>query len=207
MKNELQKSLRHAAVNIKWLAFFWWLFVTVYELFPSAELMREDKFINPTEASISSKALKTTWKQTSKRTASTESELRPTYKLKLIKTINYLMLFRVVELVWRTQQRRQQQQHKMIKFFPSIPFSVATHRSHTREGRDRGHTLNHLIVFIHKSILMFYFVGRCWYSASPMLFPRIPLHSSCEIFAFQYPKLSPMLSLGVCLQTVSYGEK
>ena len=57
-----------------------------------------DKFINPLlSESISSKSIKqhANW-SASAEAAAAESETRPTYKLKLIKTINNLMLFRFV---------------------------------------------------------------------------------------------------------------
>lgn len=87
------------------------------------------------------------------------SESRPTYKLKLIKTINYLMLFRFVELVLCTHNKQQQQQHKMIKFFPSIPFSVATHRSQfSAVSFDCFHTqININVLFCGRENEMFFF--------------------------------------------------
>lgn len=49
--------------------------------------------------------------------------------------------------------RVHKQQHKMIKVFPPIPF-----RSFALQSG--GGAVNHLIVFIRKSILMFHFCGK-----------------------------------------------
>lgn len=79
------------------------------------------------------------------------SESRPTYKLKLIKTINYLMLFRSVELVLYTRQQANS----------SIKWLNSSLQFHSRSRHIAvSSALYHLIVFIHKSILMCYFAGR-----------------------------------------------
>lgn len=123
------RTLRSAATlqNVEWLASAWWALASVTSkarLFTAkqARLRRAAPEINSLaqRTNISSEGIK---QHANWRAAAAASELRPTYKLKLIKTINYLMLFRLGEselcaglIPLRTYNNKRQ--HKMIKFFP-----------------------------------------------------------------------------------------